>query len=143
MKLKTFLTVSCVCLLQIIIYSQTQSLVNNLEVQYKPLAHTSITNPSLDIKCTPEARITMLNTDSVSKIYFKMKNQFTEELIYEVNYNFSTSNITSETGETLYSRDGNAVYIGVPIQVTLQPYRCEIFTEDLNGKVSEVFTKIQ
>lgn len=123
--------------------SNAHPTVDSLEVNYKFSTKPPVENSSSGIQVLPEAKITLKNTENISKVYLKIRNTTSNEIVYEVSYTLSSSSIINEQGDVLYTRQGNKIMINVPDQIMLQPYICEVITEDNQNILSEVYSKIQ
>jgi len=126
-----------------LIRGQNKVTVQDLIVEYMPELIQG-QQASLDrIICKPNIRVTLSTTDSVSVVFLKVTLLNSDTVVYEVNYNLSLHQLLDEEGTEVYSRVGNIIHIKSMPTVQLQPYVFELYTLDITGRKSEIFSKIQ
>lgn len=120
--------------------SQTNhSTINDLSVSYKS-APASLGGTNLsDMKCTPQATITLKANANVSRIYFKITDPQSNTVVYQVNYALSASPVITN-GVKLFEITGDVIYLSTGQLTTLRPYVYELKTEDSNDNQSTAYT---
>ncbi|MBN8693534.1 MAG: hypothetical protein J0L69_10075 [Bacteroidetes bacterium] len=139
---KINLIAGLICFLSTSLIAQSNSTIQDLSVEYKPDAGHQLSSENLTL-CKPNIELVMAKTDSISVLYIKVFTLSTDSIVYTVHFDFSSHQHVSPAGELLYNRVDNKITISSMPILSLQPYRYEIYTADILGKPSEIFTKIQ
>jgi hypothetical protein len=121
-------------------FGQNHATVAKLTVSYKPVSTTSVSNLG-DIKCTPQATITLKSNHGATKIYFKIVNPQNNAVVYQVDYLLNSSAVTDESGITLFNNLNGTIRIGYAQGITLKPYIYQIQTADSQNTMSTVFSQ--
>ena len=126
-------------LIAIKINAQTShATINSLAVSYKAASAAQGGTNLSDMKCTPQATITLKANANVSKIYFKIINPQNSGVVYQVNYDLSASPVVTN-GNKLFEIIGDMVYISTGELATLKPYIYELKTEDGSSNQSTAY----
>lgn len=121
-------------------FAQNHATINKVEVSYKP-APTGTSTSLADIQCIPQATITLQSNANVSKIYFKILNMETNEVLYTINYNLSANAVTNQDGIVMFSNDNGSIRISSGQVMMLKPYLYKVQTEDSQSQLSAVLTE--
>lgn len=127
------------------IAQQSHPTINNVDVWYKsepPSASTGTTNSS-GFQAAPQATITLKPSVNVSKIYFKIIDNVTNSIIYQINYAINSATITNSSGKKLFENNNGTIFISNGVELPLKPYKYEITTEDVPGNLSPVFSVVK
>jgi hypothetical protein len=113
--------------------------INKLQVSYKAVPQSTATAGLADIKCIPQATITLQPNSNVSKIYFTMLNPQTNAVEFQVNYSLSASPVIN-SGVKLFEVTNGVVYLSSGQTVSLKPFLYQIQTSDSQNNLTTVYT---
>jgi hypothetical protein len=89
------------------------------------------------------AFVTLTNEASVSDIYFKVRDNLNNSIVYEVTYPINSSIITNEEGIVIFKREGLDFFIVSSSELPLNYYLYEISTKDSQGVLTEVYSSLK
>ena len=73
---------------------QSHPTINNVEVAYKSNPSTGTAVNLSSIKAVPQATISLNASAGTSKIYFKILDNVTNAVLYQVNYSISSASVS-------------------------------------------------
>lgn len=135
-------TLFALCLLTVLnIHAQSNHpTIESLAVSYKSAPAASGGTNLMDIKCTPQATITLNQNASVSKLHFKILNPETNAVEYQVSYLLSSSPVSAQDGSKLFEVSGNIISVSTGQLTTLKPYLYQIQTENSQNVLSTIYS---
>lgn len=95
-----------------------------------------------DIKCIPQATITLKTTNNIKKIHLKLKDLQSNAQVYEANYLLTQSVQTNTAGYKQFENQSGVIFISPGELMTLKPMKYEIQTEDNQGNLSTVYSEV-
>lgn len=116
--------------------------VASIKVVYKASPQTTV-NTLPEIKSIPQAIITLKSTTGISKIYFKILNKTTNEVLYQVNYNLNSSMIINNEGKKIFENNNGVIFISSETELALKPYLYQVQTENEQNNLSNNYSSIQ
>lgn len=116
--------------------------IDNLKVAYKPVQTTG-QSLNTNIKVVPYATITLKQNVNANKIYFKILNTETNNVIYQINYSLSSAPVINPEGIKLFANNNGVISISNGQEMQLKPYKYQLETEDSNGNKTAVFSVIK
>jgi hypothetical protein len=133
------------CLMTVLnIHAQSShTTIENLSVSYKSAAATSGGANLLDMKCTPNATITLKQNVTVKKIYVKILDNETNTVLYQVNYLLSSSPVSAQDGTKLFEVTNNVISFSTGQLTTLKPYVYQIQTENNQSELSTIYSEVK
>lgn len=146
--MKNIRPIAIIALLLLLIPVKAQVLshatISDFSVSYKAAAlpiKTSTTSPMF--KGVPEAVISLKPASGVTKIYFKIMDNTTNVVIYNVSYLINSKTVTATDGSKLFENNNGVIYISSGSDFALKPYKYEITTEAKPGELSSVYSAIK
>ncbi len=117
--------------------------ISSLKVAYAAVPQgTTMSNSIPEIKGIPQATIILKNAALISKVYFKIRNKTTNEVVYEINYSINSPVIMSE-GKKLFENINGVIFISSGSALLLKPYIYQLQTESDKNILSNVYSSIQ
>lgn len=114
--------------------------IGNLTVAYKSVPQGTNSIGMMDMKCIPQATITLKPNVNASKIYFKIINPQTNVVVYQVNYLLNSASIINNDGITVFENSNGVIKISNAQIVSLRPYVYELQTENSQSVLSTVYS---
>lgn len=122
--------------------NNTHQTIGSLKVMYKSVPQSTL-NTINEMSGIPQASITLNANNNATKIYFKIVNPKTNQIVYEVDYLLNISPVLNNNGFKLYEKNGNNVYISTGQPLGLKPYEYQILTENAQGQKTSVYSAIK
>lgn len=119
--------------------------IEKVQAFYKPTANTNSqqgTQGIPSIKVVATIKVNLKDSIDAVKLYLKITNQQTGQVIYNVNYLLNSAPVI-DNGVTLYKKENNVVELVNPAEISLRPFRYELYTEDAQGNPGIVYTTMQ
>ncbi|MCE3226353.1 MAG: hypothetical protein K0S32_904 [Bacteroidetes bacterium] len=116
--------------------------VASVKVKYRYDSSIQTNTSIANIQAIPEATVTLVTTNGVSKIYFKVFDN-TNTIVYQVNYNLNSSVITNGQGNKLFENNNGVIFISSGQATSLKPYTYKVSTEDNQSNQTSDFSVIQ
>lgn len=125
--------------------NQNHPTVDKIKVGYKPVAVATATASSVkpQISVIPDVAVSLKSAANVKKIYLRIADKTSDNVIYQVNYDISSQAITDGQGVKLFYRDNLIVHIANPNTMMLDIYKYKVITEDAQGNQTVEFIAIQ
>ena len=117
---------------------QSHSTISSVKVSYKSVSQTTASISA--INGIPQTTITLAPSANASKIHFKILDNLTNAILYEINYSTNSQAIINNTGIKLFEKIGNLIYISNGIELPLRPYKYQLQTQDNLGNNSALYT---
>ncbi|MDO9000243.1 MAG: hypothetical protein Q7W45_10800 [Bacteroidota bacterium] len=149
MRVLKAITVLSFFLTSIIANSQVNTshpTISSFNVSYKSAPQPSVnTTPASfpEFKVIPQATITLVSSNNVSKIYFKILNVSNDSIVYQINYLLSSPVVINNSGKKLFENVNGIIFISNGQEFGLKPYKYEITTENTQTNLSPVFSAIK
>jgi hypothetical protein len=129
-------------------YSQSAAIISHstiasFKVSYKSVPQATLNPNSPGIQSIPQATITLKPNVNVAKIYFKIIDNVTKAVIYEVSYNTNASPVINSSGIQLFKNTNGVITISNGKTLTLRPFLYNIQTEDNLSQLSTIYNIIQ
>lgn len=116
--------------------------ISSVSVRYKAAPQGTV-NSVLNIQAVPEATVSLVANSGATKIYFKIIDNTSNTVVYQVNYSLSSGTVTNGQGKKLFENSNGVLFISNGSPVTLKPYKFELYTENAQSVATPVFSVIQ
>jgi hypothetical protein len=118
--------------------------IAGVQFRYKSVPQGSIApNTPIQVQGIPEGIVTFKPNTDVAKVYLKIVTTVSNTVLYNVNYQLSSSTVTSNEGKKLFENNDGSVFLSNGQAMDLKPYLYLIQTEDSEGNRSSVYSVIQ
>lgn len=109
--------------------------IDSVEVKYTSSGTINIG----DISGIPLVTFTLKDMNNISKIFLKIKDKSTNNIIYQVNYNINNPIVVNNQQKLMFERSNNKVFISTGSLLPLKPYEYELKTENAQNVQTQVF----
>jgi hypothetical protein len=119
------------------------STVLSVNVTYSFATSSSTAVSSSQIPTIPQATVALKPDASAARIYFKILDNESKSVLYQVDYLTSSSAVYNDEGKKLFENNNGNFFISSGAIMALEPYIYQVQTATSQGDLSEIYSAVR